>query len=332
MIKICFTANSGGHLNQLMQIQRAVDGCVCFYVTDRNAFSEELARHKRVYFVEKFIIKECIKKLQFIKPFWNLWQSFLILQREQPDWIITTGAGTAFGSCLAGRLLKKKVLFIESIARTQQPSIFGKIISPIADVVFVQWKNILKHYRRAIYSGIIFDLRHVPAVNQKTNMIFVTTGTYKLQFDRLLVELDRLKDIGQIKAKVVAQVGHSNYRPQHFKAFSFAPQDKIHELIKASEIVICHGGSGSIMDSLSRGKKVIAVPRMKDFREFFDDHQFDIVRELERMGLILAVYDIRHLGATIKRAKNFKPRLQNMGSRFEEQFKRIIQVDRPWLG
>ena len=116
MIKLCFTANSGGHLNQLLQLDEFAKRYTYFFITDRSAFSEELAQRKKVFFVEKFIIKECISKLDFLKPIRNLWQSFLIIKNERPDIIVTTGAGTAFGSCIMGRLFRKKIIFIESPA------------------------------------------------------------------------------------------------------------------------------------------------------------------------------------------------------------------------
>jgi len=324
MIKLCFAANSGGHLNQLLQLDEFANRYTYFFVTDRNQFSEELAQREKVYFVEKFIVKECVKKLNFFKPIRNLWQSFLIIKREQPDIIVTTGAGTAFGSCIAGGLLRKKIIFIESIARVGEPSTFGKIISPIASAVFVQWENMLKYYKKAIYTGAIFNFDKVFVDIQDNKRIFVTTGTYKLQFNRVLIELDRLKETGGLDQEVVAQTGISTYQPKHFETFDFAPQEKIHELVDLSGIIICHGGSGSIMDSLIRGKKVIAVPRLKVFDEFFDDHQLQIVQELERLGVILAVYDVADLGNAIKMAKSFQPKLENIPNRVEELLSRFI--------
>ena len=324
MIKFCFAANSGGHLNQLLQLDDFANRYTYFFVTDRNQFSEELAQREKVFFVEKFIIKECIRTLNFFIPIRNLWQSFLIIKREQPDIIVTTGAGTAFGSCIAGRLFRKKIIFIESIARVGEPSTFGRVISPIASVVFVQWENMMKYYKRAIYTGAIFNFGKAFVDKQENKRIFVTTGTYKLQFNRVLIELDRLKETGWVAQEVVAQTGKSTYQPKHYETFDFAPQAKIHELVALSDIIICHGGSGSIMDSLIRGKKVIAVPRLKEFDEFFDDHQLQIVRELERLGVILAVYDIADLGNAIKEAESFRPKLENIPNRVEELLSRFI--------
>lgn len=44
-----------------------------------------------------------------------------------------------------------------------------------------------------------------------------------------------------------------------------------------------------------------------EHKEFFDNHQIELVSELEISGLILAVYDIKNLGKTIKKAGSFIP-------------------------
>jgi UDP-N-acetylglucosamine transferase subunit ALG13 len=56
------------------------------------------------------------------------------------------------------------------------------------------------------------------------------------------------------------------------------------------------------------GKPLIVVPRLKKFKEHTDDHQLQIVQELERQKKIIAVYDVKNLGSAIKKAKKFKPK------------------------
>lgn len=324
MIKICLAANSGGHLNELLQLDKFTSQYICFFITDRSSFSEELAQNKKLFFVEKFIMRECIRKGQLVKPLRNLWQSFSIIRREQPDIVITTGAGAAFGSCVAAKLFRKKVIFIESIARVGEPSSFGKMITCIANATFVQWESMLKYYKGAIYAGSIFSLNGTTVEDKVNSLIFVTAGTYDLQFNRVLIELDRLKENGFLTHEVVAQIGRSTYRPKHYETFDYGPQTKIHKLIDLSDFVICHGGSGSIMDSLMRGKRVIAVPRLKLFDEFFDDHQLQFVQELERAGVIIAVYDISHLGNAIKKVQTFQPNFKDICNRIDGLLNQFI--------
>jgi beta-1,4-N-acetylglucosaminyltransferase len=71
--------------------------------------------------------------------------------------IISTGAGVAVPTCFLGKFLfKSKFIFIESFCRIKEPSLSGKLIYPIADLFFVQWKNLLNFYgKKAIYRGSV---------------------------------------------------------------------------------------------------------------------------------------------------------------------------------
>lgn len=311
-MKICLTANSGGHLNQLLHLSPFYKKYEYFFVTDKNSFSEELSESEKVYFIEKFVFKEVIKKRKFIQPIKNILQAIIIFIKERPDIVITTGAGAAFGPWLLGKIFLKTI-FIESIARTNEPSTFGRVFGRRSDKVFVQWQSMKEYYPKAVYTGIIFSFKDIKADKTKIDKIFITVGTYHLQFDRLFIEIDNLIEKGILKQKVIAQIGSTKYTPKHYEYFDYCGQKKLHDIIANIDLVICQGGSGSIMDSLLRGKKVIGVPRLLEYKEFFDNHQIQLVGELEHSGLILAVYDIKNLEDIIKKAESFIPEFGKFG-------------------
>ena len=45
-------------------------------------------------------------------------------------------------------------------------------------------------------------------------MIFITLGSQKFQFNRLLKAVDELVAAGKIKDEVFAQIGYSDYKPR----------------------------------------------------------------------------------------------------------------------
>lgn len=127
-------------------------------------------------------------------------------------------------------------------------------------------------------------------------MIFITVGSQKFQFDRLLKEVDRLIETGKMNgSEIVAQTGYCQYEPKHFHFEPFMSKDDFLTHINNSEIVITHGGTGSIINSVKLGKKVIGVPRQEAFGEHVDNHQFEIIEEFENTKLIYAVYEIADL-------------------------------------
>lgn len=131
-------------------------------------------------------------------------------------------------------------------------------------------------------------------------MIFITVGTHEQGMDRLFIELDRLIESGEIKEEVFAQIGYSNYLPKHYKYKKMIGCDEMDDYIKKSNIIITHGGPGSIFHPLQYGKIPIVVPRNPDFNEHVDNHQIVFTKNLEKNSKVIGVYIINKLIDTIK--------------------------------
>lgn len=144
-------------------------------------------------------------------------------------------------------------------------------------------------------------------------MIFITLGSQKFQFNRLLIEIDRLISNGKLEEEVFAQIGYSDYRPKYYKYKEFLSRDEFKEMINRCDKVITHGGTGAIVGAIKQGKKVIAVPRLKKFGEHVDDHQLQIINEFENMNFIKSATDIKDLENTILKMEtlNLKPYISN---------------------
>ena len=137
-------------------------------------------------------------------------------------------------------------------------------------------------------------------------MIFVTVGTQDKEFTRLFESVEKLIDTGVIKDEVVAQVGSTNYTSKKMKIVKFLNNKKVLKYIQDSDYVICHGGVGTIIDSLNCGKKVIACARLKKYKEHVNDHQLEIVSEFAKDGYVLdGTYNLEE---QIKNIKKFKPK------------------------
>ena len=136
-------------------------------------------------------------------------------------------------------------------------------------------------------------------------MILVLLGTVPNNFDRLLIEVDRIAK--KSKKKFIVQLGNSKYKPKNVSFFNFKNKEKILEYIKKAEIIISQGGFGSLYDCLQNRKKVVAVPRLKRFNEHATEHQMELVEALEKKGRIIAVYSIEDLESAIQKAYAFQP-------------------------
>lgn len=134
-------------------------------------------------------------------------------------------------------------------------------------------------------------------------MIFLTVGSQKFQFNRLLKEIDRLISKEIIKDRVVAQIGASDYKPINYEYFDFLTKEEFMEYIDQSSLIITHGGTGVIINALKKNKKIIAIPRLSKFDEHVDDHQVQLINEFKELNFIEPVYDIDELENAINKAK-----------------------------
>lgn len=131
-------------------------------------------------------------------------------------------------------------------------------------------------------------------------MILVTVGSQKFQFNRLLKEIDKLLEQNKIHEKVFAQIGVSDYKPQHYECIDFMSQEAFLNKINQASIIITHAGTGTIINAIKLGKKVIAIPRLKKYGEHVDDHQIQLIKEFADLNLIEPVYEINNLYEAIE--------------------------------
>lgn len=144
-MKICIASSSGGHLTESQVLSSVYGSYDHFYILN----------HKII------LIDEMIGKTYFIthserdwKFFVNLFESYLILRKEKPDVIFSTGAGLVVPISLVGRyFFNCKIVFIETMAAVERPSLTGKLMYKIAHHFFYQWPSLRKYYPKAEYVG-----------------------------------------------------------------------------------------------------------------------------------------------------------------------------------
>lgn len=123
-------------------------------------------------------------------------------------------------------------------------------------------------------------------------MIFITLGSQKFQFNRLLKAVDEQLADGKITDEIFAQIGASDYKPQNYQYKDFLNRDEFANWTEKADIVITHGGTGAIIGAVKKGKKVIAVPRLAKYGEHVDDHQIQLIGQFKELNLIHACEDM----------------------------------------
>lgn len=151
------------------------------------------------------------------------------------------------------------------------------------------------------------------------NKIFITLGSQKFQFNRLLKAVDKMCEKGIINGKnVFAQTGYSDYVPKNYNYNNFLDRDEFGVEMEKADVVITHGGTGAIIGAVKKGKKVIAVPRLAKYGEHVDNHQLEIVEQFKDLNLICACIDTSTLEEALETVRKTAYR------KYESNTKNII--------
>jgi UDP-N-acetylglucosamine transferase subunit ALG13 len=132
-------------------------------------------------------------------------------------------------------------------------------------------------------------------------MIFVTVGTHNQGFERLIKKMDEIA--GKIDEEIVMQVGYTDYEPENAEWFEFCEYEELLSFIKRSDVIICHGGAGTLLDSLKFNKKIVVVPRLEKFDEVYDDHELELAGSLRIQNRIFIALNVEDLEKVIKEEK-----------------------------
>ena len=156
-------------------------------------------------------------------------------------------------------------------------------------------------------------------------MVFVTVGSQKFQFDRLLQAVDECVGNGSIPDGVFAQTGTCTYVPKRFESAPFLDRGEFARRMDAADVVVTHGGTGAIVGALKRGKRVIAMARLARFGEHVDDHQVQLLREFEDAGLIRTCEDASTLMRAYREScKSESPIYQSTNVKFVADLDRYL--------
>lgn len=150
--KLCFAASSGGHFEQLSMLRPLMlkyESCVVTEETDYKA----VIKGQKMYYMHQVNRKE---KTMLFWMMVNTVKSLILLLREKPDVVITTGVLAMIPLCLLAKVFGKKLVYIESFAKVSSPTETGKLMYKFADRFYVQWETMKKLYPNAIYLGGIY--------------------------------------------------------------------------------------------------------------------------------------------------------------------------------
>ena len=137
-------------------------------------------------------------------------------------------------------------------------------------------------------------------------MILVLLGTQNNSFHRLLEKIEELIEKKLITERVIVQAGYTKYESKNMQIFDLIPQEELERYQEKADLIITHGGVGSIVSSIKKGKKVIAVPRLHEYQEHVNNHQKQIIEYFREKNYILGIQDVEELEQALEKINEYK--------------------------
>ena len=157
-------------------------------------------------------------------------------------------------------------------------------------------------------------------------MILVTLGTQDKQFPRLLQAVQKAIDEGHIKEKVVVQAGHTVFAGRNMEVFDFIPTDRFAQYLEQADLIITHGGVGTIMTALKKQKVILGAARLAKYGEHQNDHQTQLLEAFDRDGFLIYMEDLSDIFPYLEKAQGFVPR------RYQSNTAAFIRKLEDWIG
>lgn len=147
--RLLLVASSGGHLLELLELVDRSRAAERHWVTFDKPDARVLLADEAVTFAYGPTNRNVGNLIR------NLVLAIRLMFRLRPNAVITTGAGVGVPFLYAARLLRKKAIYVESLARIDELSLSGRMVYPIATDFFVQWPELTERYQRGRYEGAI---------------------------------------------------------------------------------------------------------------------------------------------------------------------------------
>lgn len=308
-MKICLAASGGGHMRQLLDLEPFWRGRDYVFVTEPTAMGDSVAQRHPTEFVPHVALGQA--KLghpwEMVRSaFANLAASWRIVSRHRPDVFISTGAGSMFFTGLFAKLRGAKVIVVDSFARFDHPSAFARIAGPIADWRIAQSPAAARAWNDAeCHDPLVLLEGERPS---KEPLLFATVGA-TLPYERLLDYVGEAKQKGMIPERVVVQTGKGVQPIEGAECVETLDFEEMRAMLAKSDIAVCHGGTGSLITALQAGCRTIAIPRLFERGEHYDNHQLEICEAFEQRGLLFVARTREEFHAALEKARNFTPRL-----------------------
>lgn len=142
-MKVLLISSTGGHFQALLKLHTFWRKHDCCWVTFKSGSTEQILSGEKVYWANGPTNRNLPNLIR------NFWLAFQVIRQEQPQLVLSTGAGVAVPFIVIAKLAGIQTAFIESFTRVKELSLSAKLVLPFLDVVYVQWQQLANKYPKA---------------------------------------------------------------------------------------------------------------------------------------------------------------------------------------
>lgn len=155
MKTVLVVLGSGGHTAEMLALvgQLGPKNRYVFLVSDDDEVSAKKVQRRIVVKVRRPTKRGWGFGKTVVSILTSLAQSRKVVAKTRFDMIVGCGPGICIFPMFFARLRGKKVVFIETVSRVHTHSWTGRIVYKFADLFYVQWKEQMAKYPKAVYGG-----------------------------------------------------------------------------------------------------------------------------------------------------------------------------------
>ncbi len=155
-MKLLVVLGEGGHTTELLNLVDLLGARYEYHYIvckEDNLSANRINRPGPIYTLGRPRGKSTGKFRAILRTIWTGVKSSQILLRVRPDAILSAGPAIAVPVSILGKLLRVRIIFVETGSRVKTLSLTGRIMYRWADLFFVQWPQLQEKLPRAIYAG-----------------------------------------------------------------------------------------------------------------------------------------------------------------------------------
>jgi UDP-N-acetylglucosamine:LPS N-acetylglucosamine transferase len=151
-VDVLLVCSGGGHLLQLWSLASAWEGRSRAWVVASHDGSDA----ESLLAGEAYVLAHTPTTRNLGNLFRNAGLAWRVLSHTRPAVVVSTGAAIAVPFAWLARLRGIRVVYIESLARTERPSLSCRLVRPAADRLYVQWPGLERALPGSRYAGTVF--------------------------------------------------------------------------------------------------------------------------------------------------------------------------------